>query len=548
VNSGFRDGSVVFHEPSRSSRFVPSIGAIRPPATENRSEWIFTQVNEQLEYDTATNDAQTERKEERFTGEHSYRSGLWIRPLSGNIGDRLATANQQLESTWSSNDRQIRQRSTDERPTETRATTPSLPGCVYQMTLPFVTPVEILTGVSFGLLFGSVTAAAVGCLSFVAAVAGDVTIPRFAGGTGAVVLSSGASFAAGVVGPETVQPGLLLGLGLVFVLGLAATSWGRQLGTDLPRSTAGSIDRTQPLAADAIDAVDAMGQVTIRSSGSVREFEGYPPLGPALRQSLADGAWRLPADLPLSALETRLEAQLRSTYDLERVSVAVDRRGRATITAAPPTNGVAKRVPEGWRAISVRTLVPTGLAPGDDVLATTGTDAVSGTVLSATVDSTPTIATPQASAAADRAVTGDRTDDTTQSGVVDGGEGQVTLAIPTTAADTLLDADRVRIVVTPAGTAAERDAISLLERNGVPVRKTTLTESVLDAVSSNESELEVFAVRSADAAGDVTHDWQFEPDPDALAIGSEAFLLGGDAVSEGSEPTEPTTAAVEVSH
>ncbi len=414
------------------------------------------------------------------------------------------------------------------------------------MTVLFITPIEILTGVSFGLLFGVVTAAVVGCLSFVATVAGDVTIPRFAGGAGAVVLSGGTSFAAGVVGPETVQPGLLLGFGLVFVLGLAATSWGRQLGTDLPRSTAGPLERTQPLAVEAIDAVDAMGQVTIRSSGGVREFEGYPPLGPALRQALEDGAWRLPADLPLSALETRLETLLGSTYDLEMVSVAVDRRGRATITAAPPANGVAKRVPEGWRAISVRTLVPTGLAPGDDVLATTGTDAVSGTVLDATVDSAP--ATAQASTTDDMAPTGDRTGEAASAGVVDGGEGQVTLAIPTTAADTLLDADRVGIVATPAGTAAERDAISLLERNRVPVRKTTLTESVLDAVSSDESDLEVFAVRSDDAADDTTHGWYFEPDPDALAIGSEVFLLGSDAVRDTTEPTESATAAIEVSH
>lgn len=417
------------------------------------------------------------------------------------------------------------------------------------MTPLFVTPVEILVGVSFGLLFGAIVAALVGCASFATSYFTEASLPPIAGGAATAALAAGGFYAAGIVEPSTVHLGHGLGVGLGFVLGLYATSWGRRLAAAVPRFTTGAVERTQPLAADAIDAVDAVGQVTVRASGGVREFEGYPPLGPELRAALEDGAWRFPADLPLSALETRLEDRLRTSYDLEAVSVSVDGRGRATITAAPPANGVAKQVPEGWRAVSVRALVPTGLAPGDEVIAVTPSEAVSGTVLSTTVE-----------AGADRGAVDSASTDATatdRSGAADssvtaaasGGVGRVTVAVPTTDAEALLEAERVRVVVEPGETTHEFDAVSLLERDGAAIRKVTLTEPILEALDNDVVDLEVFAVRGDGADGAASEgEWLFEPDPGAVTVGREAFLLGSDGGNVDADPDASDRRPVEVTH
>ena len=423
----------------------------------------------------------------------------------------------------------------------------------------FVTPIDVLTGVSTGLLFGTAVSAVIGVSSFVGTVFADRTLPPIAGGTATAMVTAGLLFAAGAFGARTVQPGLSLGVGLAVVLGLYTTRWGQQLAADSPRLITGSVDRTQPLAADAIDAVDAMGQVTIRSSGGVREFEGYPRLGPALRTALEDGAWRLPADLPLSELERRLEDRLRTRYDLEAVAVAVDSRGRATITAAPPVNGIAKAVPEGWRAVSVRALLPIGLTPGDSVRTITDTGTITGTVLSATLDADVAAGGVHLPAAAsdprgcNRSTAGEIAHSTTggsADSVTTGGPGRVTVAVPTTDAETLLDADRARVAVMPRETTHEFEAVSLLERNETTIRRATLTEAVLDAVAAEDTDLEVFAIRDPEASGGDSVDkqkWQFEPEPATLTVGTEAFVLGTETTVSETRPDNQEPAALEVS-
>ncbi|WP_238717485.1 hypothetical protein [Natronorubrum halophilum] len=78
-----------------------------------------------------------------------------------------------------------------------------------------------------------------------------------------------------------------------------------------------------------------------------------------------------------------------------------------------------------------------------------------------------------------------------------------------------------------------------------------MTEAVLDAVSADEGEIDVFAIRKADlSADDLTseHEWRFEPERDALPIGTEAFLLGPDAGGIGPEPDEREPPVLEGSH
>lgn len=417
----------------------------------------------------------------------------------------------------------------------------------------FLTPIDVLVGVSIALLFGTVAATLVGVICFVAVSFAHRPIPPLAGGGTAAAITAVALYAAGVVDPGTVQPGLALGLGLVVVLGLYATSWGGRLAAELPRLSADRIERTRPLATAAVDSVDAMGQVTIRSSGGIREFEGYPPLEPGLRAAIEDGTWRFPADLPLSELESRLETTLRTTHDLEAVAVAVDGRGRATITAAPPANNVASDISAGWRAVSVCALLPTGLAPGDDVLVIADSTPISGRVLSATVDGLAAGGEPTLESAIDGFSTDDRSKTGNRGGIGDaviGGEGCVTVAVPTTDAQALLQTDRTRIVVTPRGASGEFDAISVLERDEMAIRKGVLTEAMLDGITDDETDLTAFAVRRIDGGDGRGHgrEWQFEPDQDALTVGAEAFVLGTDATAFGPAETGSTRPVLEVGH
>ncbi|SIS01132.1 hypothetical protein [Natronorubrum thiooxidans] len=378
------------------------------------------------------------------------------------------------------------------------------------MSFLFITPDEIVLGLSVGLLLGLPLAGLVGCGRVVV---GQTTTDTVLG----AVVSVSAVGVAGITAAsmELIQlttaqlPRLSIGSGVVFALALYADSYGARLADELPRATAQPTVRTQPLAADAIDAVDAAGQVTIRSVGSVRDHEGYPPLGPSLRTTLEDGRWRLPADLSRSELETRLEDRLRTTHDLAAIDVAIDGRGRATITAAPPINDLAADVPSGWRAVSVQTLVPAGIDSGDEVLVSTATTTIRGRVLRVAVD--------EAVPHEDRPATAPDIEET------------VLIAVPTPETSVLLEADAVRLVVTPTQMRHEFDAISLLERGGATIRRTTITASVRDVIVDDAVDVDAIAVRPVDDdARTARQTWTFEPSTDILEIGDDAFLVGTD--------------------
>jgi len=119
------------------------------------------------------------------------------------------------------------------------------------------------------------------------------------------------------------------------------------------------------------------------NDGRIRDMDGYQSLSPDVRQALEADAWRFPADLPLSALETRLETRLRTEYELAAVAVSIDGCGRATVAAAPESGDTATAVPDGWRAVSISALLPTGLRSGDDVAVHVRGESMTATVLSA---------------------------------------------------------------------------------------------------------------------------------------------------------------------
>lgn len=337
-------------------------------------------------------------------------------------------------------------------------------------------PYESLIGIAYGLLFGFVPALVAGLAAVGVGIGCDRSLSPIvgAGVVAPVAIASGA--AAGVFDPAaTPAHGQRIAIAgtVAGVLGVVTTSQGTRIATELPRDRTFSLVRGQSLSAEAIDAVDAMGHVTIRPTGPIREFDGYPPLSPAVRTSLEEGRWRFPADLQLEELERRLERRLRMEYGLARVRVSIDGRGRTTIAAAPPEKGVATTLAEGTRAVTVEGLLPSGIEPGDDVVIDTDTAAIHAAVLAVgdgtgSADST-TAAEPPAS-----------TEHRTATAGFDGGRGRLTVAVGTTDAGALLETSQPRIAVSPSGDNHEFEAAALLEEAGRPVTEVVLHDQAAD--------------------------------------------------------------------
>lgn len=381
-------------------------------------------------------------------------------------------------------------------------------------------PVEVLIGISFGVLIGIVPAFVVGLSSFLLGYYGGYDVPQIGAVGVALPIAAANGYYVGLIGGTVEQAPRLLVAALVAVMvALYANSQGAALAERVPRDLSQATQSQRTLSADAVDAVDGSGQIMIRSSGEIRDIEGHPPLSPDLRRTLENGGWRLPADLPLSELETRLADQLRTDYDLVDVSVSIDARGRASIAAAPPSRDLAERVPDGWRAVSIDALLPTGLAPGDEVTVESGTTTASGHVLSASIDADERTG---ADAVTDGTASTDAEEDVLarSRAETEGGPGRVTVALPTSEARSLLDAERGQIRVTSHGTSHTFEAFSALERAGQSVRKVRLDgEAALDDV-------EVIGVRGSEGDGAESAGWVFQPDDDAVEAAAEAFVVG----------------------
>lgn len=398
-------------------------------------------------------------------------------------------------------------------------------------------PVEVLLGIYLGLLTGIIPALVSGSLGFLVRYFTGVTLPGF----GVVVLAlSIASVQGGLLGlvePTIAQsPRLLVAVLVVLMLSLYAHNQGDKLGQDLPRRLSFSSLRQRTLSADVVELVGTMGQVTVRPTGDVHDMEGYPPLPVALRETLKTGSWKLPADLPLSELEARLEDRLRTDHELADVDVVLDEHARATITAAPPSGGLSRRVPAGQRAVSLATLVPTGLARGDEVTVRTADRSVTGTVLSARTEVDEAQA--EAAAAAVAAVesepetaAGDEptaAPSATPNRATAGGPGRVTVAVPRRDVKPLLEAGTVRIVVRSRGTSHEFEAFALLKRAGYAVRRLTVdSTAAADAIKSNGDVTILAAHRQGSETGGRRRGWVFAPGLERrLEVGDEAFVAG----------------------
>ncbi len=384
-------------------------------------------------------------------------------------------------------------------------------------------PVEILLGIYLGILTGMFPALVSWGLGFIFKYVTGVTIPALA----VVVL---ALAIAGINGgllalndPTVLESGgrIIVALLVVMMLALYAHSKGDTMGATFPKRLSLTKLRQRTLSADVVELVGSRGEVKIEVLGDVVTMEGYPPLSETSRAEIKNGDWRLPADLPISELETRFAERLKTDLDLADVSVSINERGKATVVAAPPLSGLSKRVPAGKRAVSLDALVPTGLARGDLVTVIAGDFTAEGTVIAAksggkkeekvatdggkTEEKPPAVATPTTT----------------------GGEGRVTVAVSRGDAAQLLGVGRAKVVVRARGTRREFELISLLRRAGKRFRKLTvkadapLAGQTLGAANVRESyDVAILAVKRPDG-------WIVAPrGSTTVTAGDELFAVG----------------------
>jgi hypothetical protein len=394
-------------------------------------------------------------------------------------------------------------------------------------------PVEVVFGIYLGVLTGIIPALVSWALGFVFKYVTGVTVPAF----GVVVL---AVAIAGVNGGlmalndptftrSSNQIRLSVALIVVLMLSLYAHNAGDKMGVEFPRklSLRKLTDRT--LSTDVVELVGGRGQVDVRVSGDVGDMEGYPSVPADLRREIREWAATFPADVPVVELEGRVADRLRTEFDLADVTVTLDERARATVNAAPPLGGLSKRVPPGKRGVSVRALLPTGTARGDEVAVATPDRTYRGDVLSLRSDRVRDSA--------------DATDGGTEPApdpavapalpVADGGDGRVTVAVDAGHASSLLGSAVDRLTVQSRGTRREYELLSVLRRAGTRVRKTTVREgapiagtTIGDATLRDAFGVTVLAVRHEGR-------WQFAPrGSQALAAGDDLFVVGSaDAVT-----------------
>ena len=383
-------------------------------------------------------------------------------------------------------------------------------------------PIEILLGIYLGVLTGIFPALVAWGLGFLFKYFTGVSIPAF----GVVVLSlaiAGINGGLLALNDQTVLasgPRVIVALIVVLMISMYAHAKGDQMGASFPKRLSLSKLRERTLSADVVDFVGSRGEVRVEVAGEVVDMEGYPPLSEETRTAIKTGEWRLPADLPISELETRFADRLKTDLDLADVSVTIDERGRATVVAAPPLSGVSKRVPAGKRAVSVDALIPTGVARGDEVLVLADDLSVEGTVVAARSGEKKE-EKPKADGGEEEAPPPVAAPTTT------GGEGRLTVAVSRGDAERLLPVGRANVVVTARGTRREFELVSLLRRAGKRFRKLTvkptgdLVGATLGAADVRDAYgVAVLAVKRPDG-------WTVAPRGSTeLSAGDELFTVG----------------------
>ena len=344
---------------------------------------------------------------------------------------------------------------------------------------------ELLLGIYLGLLAALFPALIAFSLGFTFKYVTDVSVP----GLGVVVLGGAlAGISGGLMGlidPEIADNWAgITAIGVILMACLWAHSVGDKLAVATPRKLTLKTIRAHRLSTDVLDRVDALGRFRVTVDGEVEDLEGYPPLPESLREEIRTDTWKLSADLSLPELEATLTEKLLEGYDLAEAAVRIDSKGNATIAAAPSIGGLSRRVPQGARAVSIDTLIPTGIARSDRVTIRLPEGDVGGPVVSARTHGVNEEPEPEVEKSEDEdstARTPRRAPTTT------GGDGQVTIACSNEDAKPLLSHSTAPTVVEARGSRPEYEAIGILRRGGNRFQKHVVgTGSVLDGTPIRE--------------------------------------------------------------
>lgn len=365
---------------------------------------------------------------------------------------------------------------------------------------------EIVIGLYLGLLTSIFPALIAFALGFTFKYITGVTVP----GLGVVVLGGGlAGISGGLLGllDPTVAgtPAGVTALLVVLMVCLWAHSIGDTLGASIPRRLTLGRLRDHGLSPDLSERVDVFGQIRVRPIGEIQDIEGYQPLPADVRDRLRSSTWKVPASRPREELESLLVDRIMSEFDLAEVSVSLDRKGHVEIAAAPAMAGLSRRVPADHRAVTIRTVLPTGLSRGDVVTLTfeDGAESVEGEVVSARTDGAeapPAEAETTESGPSDAgSIAGDSApgadgDEATEPAPTPrlasttGGDGAVTVAVPTARSRQLLQQDFAKLTVQARGRQREYEVIGLLQRHGNRFERVPIgPESPLDGVTIGEA-------------------------------------------------------------
>ncbi|MFD1598231.1 potassium channel family protein [Halobellus rarus] len=403
-------------------------------------------------------------------------------------------------------------------------------------------PVEILYGLYLGVLTGLVPALIAWLLGFGFKYFTGITIPGL-GVVGLGVMIAGLNGGLLALADPSLtgsanQLRLTVALLVVLMGTLYAHGQGDKMGASLPRRMTLRELTKRTLSADVVELVGGRGQARITVVGDVGDLEGYPPLPAALREAIRAETWTFPADLPLVELESRVAAALRTEYDLVEVSVTLDERARATVSAAPPTSGLSKHLKPGERAVSVDALVPTGTARGDEVTVLADGERFDARFLGVLEEAGSDAGgvAPAGSSPAAETDGGDETaDPPTAAGestvpTATGGPARVTLAAGRQPATDLLAADDVRLVVESRGSRREFELVGLLRRTGKRFRRFTVGVGS-ELVATTIGEAGVREVHGVIVLA-IRHDgsWSIAPrGSHAIASGDDLLVVGSKA-------------------
>jgi hypothetical protein len=379
---------------------------------------------------------------------------------------------------------------------------------------------EIALGLYIGLLTGMFTALLVFSLAFVFQYLANVAFPATMGlmiGLGSAGLQGGMFRL--LRDPVALRSPVII---TALLLTLLITNYSQKRGQELakqvpPKSVLIGRVRRRTFSPDVVKHLGRFGQVTVTVSGEVRDIEGYPPLPESARAAIRTGEWVFPADLPLSEIEKRLRERLTVEHDLTDVAVAVDERGEATVSAAPPTSGLSRRVPRDKHATTVEGLVPTGTAYGDKVEITVDGETLTGTVVSVTPPA------PKKDEKKGEDGEGPAGQAVAQTAV--GGKERIALAVKPGAVASTVGADVSKFVVAPRGENREYEFVSLLRKQGNAFRKVVagadgpfVGKQLTDLRA--EYGVDVLAVKSFDS-------WVFAPrERTRVEAEDELFLTG----------------------